>query len=275
MNNIKMNTEEINSLFSHIGLANEHGTMYKQRLHKHRQLFDFIQHIEKAIKRLSTKRTLTLVDCACGKSYLSFVANYYLTNVLKRDVEFICIDYNEHVIKQSQEAANKLGFTNMTFICNDIFKTNLNKKIDVIYSLHACDTATDMTIAKGIAENAMYIMTVSCCQHFVRSNMKKHPLGAITKHGVYKERIADMVSDSMRSLALETYGYQPKLFDYVPSSETPKNVMIRATRGPIQGKRYLEAQKEYNQLQKLFNVEPKLYEYIELAQNKRGLSESA
>lgn len=265
MKHLNMNTDEIETIFTEIGLSSSNGLHYKERLKKHRQIFDFISHIEKAVKRLSTKRTLVLLDCACGRSYLSFVANYYLTNVMGRDVRFIGIDYNEHVIDQSRQAAKKLGFNNMTFICEDIFKVNLDTKPDIVFSLHACNMATDMTIAKGLVEQANYIMTVSCCQHHVRSNMKKHPLGAITRHGVYKERVADMLSDSMRALVLEMYGYQSKIFDYVPESATSKNVMVRAQKGQKIDRKVALAESQYKDLKQLFNIEPKLLEYIDHA----------
>ncbi|WP_432409377.1 class I SAM-dependent methyltransferase [Wukongibacter sp. M2B1] len=271
MNRIDINSEEIKSIFASIGLSNKEGINYKQRLKKHRQITDFLVHIEKAVKKLSQKRTLVLLDCASGKSYLSFIANYYLTNVLERKVEFICIDYNNHVMEQSEIAAKNLGFNNMSFICDDIFNVRLTQCPDIVYSLHACNMATDMTIAKGIAEQAKYIMTVSCCQHFIRSNMKKHPLRSITKFGVYKERIADMLSDTMRSLILEIEGYEIDLFDYVPASETPKNVMIRAKKGSCHEKRSQQAQNEYKKLKEMFNVEPKLIKYLSYAQVDKNI----
>ena len=187
MNLIDINSEELKSIFAAIGLSNKEGIEYRQRMNKHRQVFDYLIHIEKAVNSLSKKRTLSIVDCACGRSYLSFITNHYLLSVLNEKVEFTCIDYNNHVIEQSKNAAESLGFDNMNFICDDIFNVKLNKKPDIIYSLHACNTATDMTIAKGISEQAKYIMTVSCCQHFVRSHMKKHPLTAITRYGVNKQ----------------------------------------------------------------------------------------
>ncbi len=261
--NNTLNIKELESIFSTIGLANKNGDHYKVRMKKHKQLYDFIAHISKALDRLSTKRELVLVDCACGKSYLSFVANYYFTKIQNRNVKFFCIDYNSEVIDSSKKAAMELGFDNMEFICNDIFKVNFNMKPDVVYSLHACDTATDMTIAKGIMEDAKYIMTVSCCQHTVRDNMRKHPLGSVTKHGIYKERLSDMIADSMRTLILESKGYKVSLFEFVPSSETPKNVMVRATRiGAVNEAKYSASINEYNSLESLFNVTPKLNEFL-------------
>ncbi len=151
----------------------------------------------------------------------------------------------------------------MEFICDDIFNVDFKIKPDVIYSLHACDTATDMTIAKGILEDAKYIITVSCCQHTIRNRIKKHPLTSITRHSVYKERLVDMLTDSMRTLLLERKGYKVKIFEYVISRETPKNIMLRAVKvGTLSNKNYEKAIEDYRKLQNMFNVQPKLGDYI-------------
>ncbi len=268
MNNIRIDSAELKAIFSAIGLANKSGVQYQNKLRKNRQVLDYLIHIEKAVSRLSQKRTLTLVDCACGKSYLSFIANFYLTKVLRRKVHFIGIDYNHYVIEQSIKAAHSLSLNNMNFICADIFKVALDKSPDIVFSLHACDSATDMAIAKGIIEKAQYIMAVSCCQHYVRSNMKNHPIKSITKFGIYKERIADMVADTMRSLVLEMAGYQTILFEYVPASETPKNIMIRAIKGNCRKKRIEQSAADYQKLKEIFQVEPKLMEYINKCSSK-------
>lgn len=265
MNNIKIDENELKDLFSAIGLSNVNGEHYRERLKKHQQIYEFINHLNKAVGKLSQKRKLILLDCGCGKSYLSFIANYYLTRIEKRYVDFICIDYNPHVIKVSKEAAKTLAFDNMTFICDDIFNVAFSTKPDIVYSLHACDIATDMTIAKGILEEAKYIMTVSCCQHRVRHEMKRHPLGAITKHGIYKERLVDMVADSMRTLLLESRGYKVSVFEYVSTKDTPKNVMVRAVKtGTLSERKAQKAITDYTGLKEMFNVEPMLHRYIQL-----------
>ena len=262
---IKKDTQALNRIYETIGLCSKEGNPYGKRIKKFQQIDSYLEQLIKAVGRLSKKRQLLLVDCASGKSYLSFVANYYLTEVMGRDIRFICIDYNQHVMEASQKAAEKLGYTNMTFICDDIFKVKLNESPDIVYSLHACDTATDMTIAKGVLEEAKYIMTVSCCQHSVRRSMKKHPLGAVTRHGIYKERLGDMVADSMRSLLLESKGYKVDVFDYVSTSETPKNVMVRAMRiGEVSQRKAEQALKEYDSLESLFHTAPQLKHYISI-----------
>ena len=259
---LNLETRELKELFTAIGISNINGDNFKGKLRKQRQIFDYLVHIKKVVGKLSTKRPINVLDCACGKSYLSFITNYYLTTILKRKVRFVCVDYNEHVIKKSAAAATKLGFDNMEFVCSDIMDYDVKIKPDIVYSLHACDTATDMTIAKGILEGAKYIMNVSCCQRTTNYQLKKYPLSSITRYGVYKERIVDMVSDSMRGLLLESMGYKVHLFDYVPSSETPKNIMLKAQKIESNSKKMMKAITEYKKVNSLFNIQPKLFDYL-------------
>jgi hypothetical protein len=121
-----------------------------------------------------------------------------------------------------------------------------------------------MTIAKGIIEDAKFILTVSCCQHTVRESLRNHGLGAMTRHGIYKERLSDMVADSMRTLLLESKGYKVSLFEYVPASETPKNIMLSANKiGTVSPRKSEEKMQEYNKLHDVFNTEPCLNAFVE------------
>ncbi|MCB2357252.1 class I SAM-dependent methyltransferase [Clostridium estertheticum] len=262
MENQSFNIEELKGLLIDTGLANPNGNAYKERLHKYQQISDYIVQLEAIIKKLSSKRTVTILDCGCGKSYLSFVANHYLTNVLKRKVHFICIDSNKELIEKCREAAKKLEFENMEFNCSEIINFVPSKEIDIVYSLHACDIATDQMIAKGIKVKAKYILSVSCCQHTVRKQLKKHPLTSISTHNHYKERLVDMISDSMRGLLLESLGYTVNIFEFVASKYTPKNVMVRARKNGDINNRAYKSFNEYEQLYKTFNINPMLRKYI-------------
>ncbi len=253
---------ELKDMFAQMGLANSTGEQNLRREKKYREVLDYLMHIIKAADKLSKKRELVLVDCACGRAYLSFLANHYFAHIEKRKVRFICVDYNREVIASSRLSAEALGFDNMTFICDDILNLNLETP-DIVFSLHACDTATDITIAKGIQHGAKYIFSVSCCQNTIRTRLAAHPLTPVTRHGVYKERLADMVADSMRAAVLEANGYRVRVFEYVPSGVTPKNIMIRAMKvGSANVIRKHQARTDYSRLSRLFNVKSALMQYL-------------
>ena len=262
MFNLNIESKEIKEIFIEIGLTNKQGVEYKQRITKQRQVFDYLNQLNSIIRPLSNKRQITLVDCACGKNYLSFLADYYFSEVQKKNIRFICIDHNEKLIKDSARIAKNLGFNNMDFRCSSIIDAKLSVRPTVVYSLHACDTATDMTIAKGILENAGHILSVSCCQKTVHDQLRKHPLKSVTRYGAYKTRLADMLADSMRGLVLESLGYLVNIFEFVPSAETPKNIMLKAEKGSPNENRIHKAIQEYDYLQEVFHINPRLLDYL-------------
>jgi len=249
--------QELNIL---IGLASPNGNNYKERLHKQQQMLDYYVAIKSIIKKLSTKRTLYLYDCACGRGYLSFYLNYYLQKDGFNNIEFICIDSNKDLIELCKQIASKMKMTNMTFYDSQIVDFDVPKRPDIVYSLHACDTATDQMIYKGIMENARYILSVSCCQHTMQKQMKKHPLAMVSRHKPFKERLADMISDSLRALILESYGYKVTVYEFVSATYTPKNIMLKCEK--VRQANSL-AMNEYEKLARLFNMHPVLKTYIQ------------
>jgi len=145
----------------------------------------------------------------------------------------------------------------------DLSRTVLKDKPDIVYSLHACDIATDMAIAAAIKSGALNILTVSCCQHTVKKMLRSHPLTQVTRHGAYKERLADMLSDSMRSLLLESRGYKVKMFEFTANSVTPKNIMLKAVKvSTLTDKKKRTCIENYFKLKQMFNTEPKLNYYL-------------
>ncbi|MCF6767430.1 SAM-dependent methyltransferase [Thiotrichales bacterium 19S11-10] len=251
-------TDALNNFYQQIGLSAPNNKIYPQRIKKHKQISAYVEHILSAVNKLSKKRQLTFVDCGCGRSYLSFLLYAVCHHILKRDIKIIGIDRNEKLINQCRETAKALGFDNMVFYADDLENVVLNEAIDVSYSLHACDYATDHCIAKGINLNAKYIFSVSCCQHSNRKSIQKHPLLSLTKHQAYKERLVDMLGDSLRGLLLEHKGYDVKIFEFISSSHSPKNIMLKATKGAIKEVDQSSAYDKYLNTSKIFNVKPKL-----------------
>ncbi len=146
----------------------------------------------------------------------------------------------------------------MEFYHTDVEAFKTEEDVDIVYSLHACNTATDQTIAKGIFLKARYIFSVSCCQYTNKKNLTSHPLASISRHAPYKERLTDMIGDSMRVLLLEHFGYGVKIFEFTPAANTPKNIMIRAINGVVKKQNKENALSNFEKLVKMFNFTPAL-----------------
>ena len=257
-----LNMKDINKIFTRIGLADAQGNEYYERQKKCTQLYDYLTVIMAVLRKLSSKRTLYLLDSACGRSYLSFFLNYVLREMGRSNLHFIGVDSNAELIDKCRLTASNLEFYNMEFIDGKIIDCNIQHDIDIAYNLHACDTATDQAILKGIVTNARYILSVSCCQHFTKRQMKQHPLTGITRHARYKERMVDMVSDSLRALLLETFGYKVDVFEFTSPKSTPKNIILRAEWVNSTDEKRSKALDKYMELADMFNVRPALASYL-------------
>ncbi|MCL2286165.1 MAG: SAM-dependent methyltransferase [Firmicutes bacterium] len=254
-----LDIRELNAL---IGLSSPNGNNYKEREHKQQQMLDYYIVVKSIVKKLSTKRTLYLYDCGCGRSYLSFYLNYYLQHDGFNNVVFVGIDHNKDLIERCRMAASAIKMNNMEFYNSNIIDFNFPYPPDIVYSLHACDTATDQMIYKGIINNTKYILSVSCCQHTMRKQMKKHPLSMVTRHKPYKERLADMISDSLRTLILEAHGYKVSVYEFVAATHTPKNIMLRCEKVQKTNEKSDLVMYEYKKLAELFSMYPVLSGYL-------------
>jgi len=175
--------------------------------------------------------------------------NYFFREKLRRSCHFFCIDTNADVIEKSLHVRDRLGYDNMDFFVSRIRDFEPYEKIDIVCSLHACDTASDEAIARGIQLGVPFLFIVPCCQHEVISQFKDHPLKAITRHGLYKARLADLLTDALRTLILEAAGYKVRVTGYVSPIYTPKNIMIQAEK--VQGKNKM-AMEQYMELKAMF-----------------------
>ena len=223
-------------LLKAIGIMAENGKVKNDMIRKYNQIDHFVELIEPMLKDLMKERTeLRVVDCACGKSYLSFVLNYYLREVLKINCRFTGIDISDGVIDSSKKIAQGLGYRNMNFINGDIrtllYENESGEAIqpDLVISLHACDVATDYALAYGIRNRARGIVAVPCCHSELLNQYSYKPFEDITKHGVFKARLADVLTDGLRCMILEAFGYTVSAVEYVSPLDTPKNLLIRAT----------------------------------------------
>ncbi len=247
------------SLLKEINIMTKDGKIKNDKIRKYNQIDHYVELLDGIFDKLDYKGTLTILDCGCGKSYLSFVLNYYLTEVKKIKSHFIGLDYSEGVIESSRKMADNLGYRNMEFHAIDIKDYVPDKKINVVLSLHACDTATDMALALGIKVTSDLIIAVPCCHRELLSQYSYDPFKSITKHGVLKARLADILTDGMRSAMLEAKGYDVSVVEYISPLETPKNLMIRAIKTKEENPKSLE---EYNDLMKALKINPALNRFL-------------
>lgn len=245
-------------LLSEIGILAQNGKIKNDKIRKYNQIDYFVELMQGVIKEIDHGDEIVVMDAACGKSYLSFVLNFYLREVLKKKCYFIGVDYSDTVIEGSKKIAKNLGYNNMEFIKADLKGYMPKRKIDLVISLHACDTATDMAMGLGIRSNAKAIVCVPCCHKDILKQYSYEPFRAVTKHGILKARLADTLTDALRASYLESVGYRVSMVEYISPLETPKNIMIRSI---YTGKKDLKAKMEYDNLKKILGVNPAIEKF--------------
>ena len=246
-------------LLKEIGIMTKDGKVKNDMIRKYNQIDHFIEVVEPILRNMDPNEPLTIMDCACGKSYLTFVLNYYIREVMKRSCYFIGIDSSEGVIKSSIERAERLGYRNMEFIQEDLSTYVPSRKIDMVVSLHACDIATDYAISAAIRAEAGSMVIVPCCHKEMIDQIDAEDLAPLYKHNIFRARLNDLLTDSLRSLFIESYGYEVSALEYISPLDTPKNLMIRAVKTSPEN---AEARKQYQDMKKFFNVSPTMENYV-------------
>ncbi|MHB1393294.1 MAG: class I SAM-dependent methyltransferase [Clostridia bacterium] len=246
---------EADAVLRSIGILTADGKVKNDMIRKYNQIDHFVELIEGLIKEQGDKDNITVLDCACGKSYLSFVLNFYIKEKLKKNCFFIGLDISEQVISSSRKIAQNLGYKNMEFHQIDIQNYQPARKIDIVISLHGCDVATDMAIAAGVRYEAGGIIVIPCCHRELLSQYEYKPFSEIIKYGVLKARIADALTDGIRGLLLEAMGYEVSIVEYISPLDTPKNLMIRAVKKSTRNRKAYE---EYLSLKESLGINPAL-----------------
>ena len=254
-----VNPARASKLLKELGVLAENGKIKNDKVRKYNQTDYFLELMNGVLADIPDSDELVILDCACGKSYLSFVMNYYFTEVLRRKCRFIGVDFSETVIEASKKTAANLGYKNMTFVRSDLALYTPDVAPDLVVSLHACDTLTDMALALGIRAKAKAIMSVPCCHKDILKQYSYEPFSMVTKHGILKARLADTLTDALRASYLEAAGYRVSMIEYISPLETPKNIMIRAVRT---GKPSEAAKKDYENLKSLINVTPAIEKFV-------------
>jgi SAM-dependent methyltransferase len=238
-----------------IGVMNDAGQVRAKKQDKFRQINRYLEFVNDIVSSLASDGVLRVVDFGCGKSYLTFALHHLLADIHGRQVEIVGLDLKAEVIEHCNQIASRLNCRGLTFQHGDIREHAQAESIDMCVSLHACDTATDAALSKAIAWNATAILAVPCCQHELASKMTSDFAGSIQKHGIHKERLATMATDSLRALALEANGYRTQVLEFIDTEHTPKNVLIRAVkRKQVQNEVVHQRVSDYQQLKKNFGV---------------------
>jgi SAM-dependent methyltransferase len=213
-----------------LGIMNREGKVLAKRYDKFRQINRFLEMVEDVLADLPTGRPLTIVDFGCGKSYLTFALYHYLTVRKKRELNIIGLDLKADVIEHCNELAAKIGYDHLKFLVGDIAEYNELDQVDMVITLHACDTATDAALEKAVRWGASVILSVPCCQHELFAQIENEVMSPMLSHGILKERFSALATDAIRAKLLDMMGYSSQLLEFIDLENTPKNILIRAVK---------------------------------------------
>lgn len=213
-----------------LGVMTESGKIIRTRYDKYRQINRFLEFIEDILPELPTDRTVHIIDFGCGKSYLTFAMYYYLKVLKHYDIRITGLDLKQKVIEDCQALADRYGYDGLQFLCGDIADYNGTDEVDMVVTLHACDTATDYALYKAVKWHASVILSVPCCQHELNRKMQCETLFGAFQYGLIKERTAALMTDAMRGQLLEMKGYKTQLLEFIDMEHTPKNILIRGVK---------------------------------------------
>ena len=213
-----------------LGVQTLEGKIVHARYDKFKQINRYLEFVEDILPTLQKKGTVHIIDFGCGKSYLTFALYYYLHELKGQDVAITGLDLKQDVIRHCNELAQSYGYEKLQFLHGDIAKYEGCDEVDMVVTLHACDTATDYALQKAMKWNAKVIFSVPCCQHEVNRQIRNDILEPVLKYGILKERMAAILTDAVRAEVLETAGYDTQILEFIDMEHTPKNLLIRAVK---------------------------------------------
>ncbi len=247
-----------------LGVITNEGKVVRGKYDKLKQINRFLEFIEDILPALKKDRELTVLDFGCGKSYLTFAMYYYLKVVKGYAVRIIGLDLKKEVIAHCNELAKKYGYDRLNFLVGDIADYEGVSKVDMVVTLHACDTATDYALSKAVRWGAEVILSVPCCQHELNKQLKNDILNPILQYGLIKERVSALATDGLRAELLEIAGYKTQVLEFIDMKHTPKNILIRGVKrsGKRSDSKIRERLNEYENLVSFLEVQPALYELL-------------
>jgi SAM-dependent methyltransferase len=249
-----------------LGVMNAQGKVLAPKYDKFRQINRYLEMVDDIVEYLPNDRRITIIDFGCGKSYLTFALYHYLVHIRRLDVQIIGLDLKEDVIRHCEDLARQFGYEGLQFQTGDIAQYEGVSQVDMVVTLHACDTATDAALEKAVRWDAQVIMSVPCCQHELNRQVKNDLLSPMLSHGLIKERFSALATDSIRANLLELAGYKTQLLEFIDMEHTPKNILIRAVRQTgSDAKQKEKLARAYLAFKELLHAEP----YLERALSDR------
>ncbi len=245
-----------------LGVMTAEGMVVKAKMDKFRQINRFLEYIEDILPNLDKDKELTILDFGCGKSYLTFAMYYYLKLQKGYQINVVGLDLKADVITHCNTLSLKYGYDKLMFLQGDIASYTGTDQVDMVVTLHACDTATDHALSKAVDWGAKVILSVPCCQHELNGQLQNELLQPILKYGIIKERMSALITDALRAELLETKGYRVQLLEFIDMEHTPKNILIRAVKRERQ-RNLEEKETKIKECMEFLGVSPSLYRLLQ------------
>ena len=247
-----------------LGVLTPEGKVVKAKYDKFKQINRFVELLNDVLAK-NPREALRIVDFGCGKSYLTFVVYYYVTEILQKKADIVGLDLKEDVISHCSAVAEKYGYTGLHFRCGDIRDYLADRAPDLVITLHACDTATDYALYHAAQWGSEAILSVPCCQHELNLQVKRDALPPLTDYGILKERLCALATDAVRAKLLESQGYEVQVLEFIDLAHSPKNLLLRARKAPVSSEKRQAARQEAARLLQLLGAEQTLWRLLEQA----------
>jgi SAM-dependent methyltransferase len=240
-----------------LGVMTKEGKVVAKKYDKFRQINRFVEMVSDVVNHLPHDRMIKIVDFGCGKAYLTFALYYYLHFIQGLTVHILGLDLKQDVIDRCEALAQTLNYQSLKFLKGDISHFNTDEKIDMVVSLHACDTATDAALEKAVRWGAAVILCVPCCQHELNAQIESQAFASLLRYGILKERFAALATDAARAELLTILGYDVQVLEFIDMEHTPKNLLLRAVKSDSP-KQQQQARERYALLKEELQINPSL-----------------